>query len=227
MSRLGRFIYNKCRYKWIGSRIINIVKYLHTRDTFHRKLHIENHGLILRMKKEVMGGGNFLIIGNCTILDKVILCIRGNNNKIIIGKNCRLGKESRLYLYGNNMELIIGDSVTFTHHNELLVQEDHSKIEIGEDCMFSHHINVRTSDSHPIYDLTSSKRSNNARNVKIGKHVWVAPHCIIQKGVNIGEGSIIATNSIVTKDIPENCIAAGMPAKIVRQNVKWERHFQK
>lgn len=41
------------------------------------------------------------------------------------------------------------------------------------------------------------------------------------KGVTIGEGAIIAANSVVTKDVPPHCIVAGNPAKIIRQNVKW------
>ncbi|OGT51115.1 MAG: hypothetical protein A3E84_04705 [Gammaproteobacteria bacterium RIFCSPHIGHO2_12_FULL_42_13] len=45
----------------------------------------------------------------------------------------------------------------------------------------------------------------------------------ILKGVTIGNGSIVAANSVVTKSIPENCIAAGNPAKVIRTNIHWER----
>ena len=41
------------------------------------------------------------------------------------------------------------------------------------------------------------------------------------KGVDIGEGSRVAANSVVTKDVPPHCIVAGNPAKIIKENVNW------
>jgi maltose O-acetyltransferase len=51
--------------------------------------------------------------------------------------------------------------------------------------------------------------------VKIGDNVWIGHDVTIMKGVTIGENSIIATGSIVTKDVPHNSIAAGNPAKVI------------
>lgn len=88
--------------------------------------------------------------------------------------------------------------------------------------MFSNSIIVRTSDSHPIFD-EDGKRSNPAKDVEIGNHVWIAPNSKVMKGVTIGEGSIIGSDTIVTKDIPESCLAVGHPAHVVKTNVKWTR----
>lgn len=52
--------------------------------------------------------------------------------------------------------------------------------------------------------------------VKIGKHVWIGMQSIILKGVHIGDGAIIAAGSVVTHDIPEKCVAGGVPARILR-----------
>ena len=92
--------------------------------------------------------------------------------------------------------------------------------------MFSHHINVRTSDAHPVYDIITGKRSNQAKDVFIGNHVWVTPEVIIHKGCSIGDGVIIATRSIVTKDIPEYVLAAGMPARVLKHNICWGRSLR-
>jgi len=53
--------------------------------------------------------------------------------------------------------------------------------------------------------------------IDIGEYVWIGLHCCILKGVRIGRGSMIAAGSVVTRDVPENCLAAGVPARIVRQ----------
>ena len=53
--------------------------------------------------------------------------------------------------------------------------------------------------------------------IEIGNHVWIGMHCCILKGVRIGRGAIVAAGSVVTRDLPENCLAAGVPARVVRE----------
>ena len=60
-----------------------------------------------------------------------------------------------------------------------------------------------------------------ARDVNIGKHVWIAPNSRIMKGVTIDDGAIVGSNTLVTKNIPSNCLAVGMPARIVKENIFW------
>lgn len=90
-------------------------------------------------------------------------------------------------------------------------------IVVGMDCMFSNNIIVRTSDSHPIYSMVDGKRINPASNVTIGNHVWVAPNVKVMKGVDIGSGTIIGSDTIVTKPIPEDVLAVGHPARVVKE----------
>jgi acetyltransferase-like isoleucine patch superfamily enzyme len=58
--------------------------------------------------------------------------------------------------------------------------------------------------------------------VFIGNNVWIGNRAIIMKGVTIDDGAIIAAGSIVTKDVPARCLVAGVPAKVVRENVQWK-----
>jgi hypothetical protein len=53
--------------------------------------------------------------------------------------------------------------------------------------------------------------------IDIGDHVWIGMRCCILKGVRIGRGSIVAAGSVVVRDLPENCLAAGVPARVVRE----------
>lgn len=67
--------------------------------------------------------------------------------------------------------------------------------------------------------------ANNQKNkIIINDHVWIGHSVTILKGTNVGPGSIIGANSLVTKKFPNNCIITGVPAKITRKNVCWCRN---
>ena len=53
--------------------------------------------------------------------------------------------------------------------------------------------------------------------IEIGAYAWIGMNCCILKGVRIGRGAIVAAGSVVTRDVPENCLAAGVPARIVKE----------
>ena len=88
--------------------------------------------------------------------------------------------------------------------------------------MLSNTIIIRTSDSHPIYN-NEGVRINPAKSIHIGDHVWIAPNSKIMKGVTIGDGCIIGSDTMVTKDLSNNVLAVGYPAKIVKTDVRWTR----
>ena len=53
--------------------------------------------------------------------------------------------------------------------------------------------------------------------IRIGKSVWIGSNATILPGVTIGNGAIVAAGAVVTKDVPENTIVGGVPAKIIRR----------
>jgi NDP-sugar pyrophosphorylase family protein len=73
---------------------------------------------------------------------------------------------------------------------------------------------ITDSDWHDIYNRISSGKT---APVKVEDNVWIGDSVIVCKGVTIGENSIIGAGAVVVDDIPANCIAAGNPAKIVKQ----------
>jgi acetyltransferase-like isoleucine patch superfamily enzyme len=181
-----------------------------------------NHGCA-RLRKDCSGKNNTIEIKEGAYLAKPTIRIRGNNNKIVFGKNVTVGPQCSFWMEGSNNTIIIGDNTTFTCKVHFNAQEHNTDIIVGEDCMFSNTIIVRTSDSHPIYDMKSNSRINPAKSISIGDHVWIAPNTKIMKGAIIGDGSIIGSDSMVTKTIPSNCLAVGHPAKVVKENIKWTR----
>jgi len=73
---------------------------------------------------------------------------------------------------------------------------------------------------HIVYE--GNKVRESSKLIVIGNQVWIGSGARILKGVIIGDNAIIAAGSIVTRDIPANCMAAGIPARVVRTNVSWE-----
>lgn len=163
------------------------------------------------------------MIGKASVLDHTKIRIRGNNNSLIVGSNVYVGRGCSFWMEGDNISIIIGDHTTFTHTVHFCAQENGMRIEVGEDCMFSNHIIVRTSDSHPIYDSETKQRINPSASVKIGNHVWIAPHSVIMKKSDIGGGAIIGSHTMVNKSVPANSLAVGMPMRVVKNNIAWTR----
>lgn len=84
---------------------------------------------------------------------------------------------------------------------------------IGPNCVitdsdFHAHWPAETRHIEPAFELD--------RPVNIGTHVWVGMNSLILKGVNIGDGAIIAAGSVVARDVPAGCVAAGVPARVIR-----------
>lgn len=92
-------------------------------------------------------------------------------------------------------------------------------IEIGERVLFGPNCVVTDSDFHahwPACERIKSPGYEMDAPVKIEDNVWIGMNCLILKGVTIGANSIIGAGSVVTGQIPRNCVAAGAPAKVIR-----------
>lgn len=122
--------------------------------------------------------------------------------------------------FENKPTIIIGDGCHFGFSNNIT---SINKIIIGDNCLTGKWVTI-TDNSHGATDLPSLETSPLSRMiiskgaVIIGKNVWIGDKVTILPNVNIGDGAVIAANSVVTKDVPAYSVAAGIPAKIVKQN---------
>jgi acetyltransferase-like isoleucine patch superfamily enzyme len=171
---------------------------------------------------DVIGDDNQIIIGRGGALTNVRFRLRGSGHRIEFGEHCRISRGALLWFEDENGLLQVGSNTTMVEVH-IAVTESGSKVVIGEDCMFANDIDLRTGDSHSVVDVTTGERLNYPGNITIGRHVWIAPHSVILKGVNIGENSIIATGAIVTKSFESGIIIGGNPAKIIKAGVSWSR----
>ena len=92
--------------------------------------------------------------------------------------------------------------------------QDNGGIEIGEKTMIWPNVTIVTLN-HAINPETRVNAT--PKPVKIGKNVWVGADCTILPGVTIGDNSVIGAGSVVTKNIPENAIAVGNPARVIKE----------
>ncbi len=93
-------------------------------------------------------------------------------------------------------------------------------IRLGRQVMFGPNCIVVDSDFHahwPPEARATEPGIENDRPVSIGDYVWIGMNCLILKGVTIGEGAIIGAGSVVTRDVPPFCLAAGSPARVLRR----------
>jgi acetyltransferase-like isoleucine patch superfamily enzyme len=128
----------------------------------------------------------------------------------------------QVFIYAvQGAELRIGRSAGFNGLVRLLLHEC-GQLTIGDGCLFAADVDVTISDMHSIIDISTQKRINVAQNINIGNRVWIGQRSMVLKGAEIGDGSIIGAQSVVTKRIPANCLAAGSPARLIRPNVTWD-----
>ena len=106
----------------------------------------------------------------------------------------------------------IGDHVLISPGTHIVASE---RIVVGSNTMIASGCYISDSDWHDTYDRTAELEKH--RPIHIGENVWLGVRVIVGKGVSIGENSIVGAGSVVTTDIPANCIAAGNPARVVRE----------
>jgi len=170
----------------------------------------------------VEGTNNVIYINKETSLRNTYIKIEGDNNKIFIGNNCCI-KNLDIDMKNNNSIIKIGAKTTIERAR--ITSFEPYKIEIGKDCMFSSDIIIMNTDVHRIYDVDTRLKTNEGKEISIGNHVWLGIRTIILKGVTIGDNSIVAAGSIVTKDVKANTIVSGTPAKQIKENKNWTREL--
>lgn len=135
-----------------------------------------------------------------TLFRSSLLYFGDSNNDFIMRKNSDMGEECKIYLL------------------------EGTTIDIGEDCMFAGKIVMMSSDMHAIIDNSTGSRTNCAKDIIIGKHVWFGSNVTCLKGVQIPCNVMVGNGSMLTaREYYENSVYAGNPAKLVRENITWTR----
>jgi carbonic anhydrase/acetyltransferase-like protein (isoleucine patch superfamily) len=140
--------------------------------------------------------------------------------RIVIGDNVRLsGKPSIAFGRAGAAppELVIGDGTFVGHGCGFFVARS---VRIGRHCLLAGGALIYDLDGHPL-DAADRRAAlptppEQVAPVALGDDVWVGAGAVILKGVTVGDRAIIAARSVVTRDVPPDCVVAGNPARVVK-----------
>ena len=138
---------------------------------------------------------------------------------IVVGDDVRIGRRNTWivgFKVSEGAELVIGDDVSVNYQTTISVAK---RVVIGSRSMIAGNVQIYDNVSHPIDPARRHEpfRLDEADPVIIGENVWLGNRAIIMRGVTIGDNSVVAAASVVTKDVPANVVVGGNPATIIKQ----------
>lgn len=150
-------------------------------------------------------------------------CLRmeaGTTLEIHDGPLTRYGKVPYNLRYGAYIEIVNGGKLTIGQGaaNVGLTIMCAKEITIGNGVRIGRDVSIR--DWNGSHVIINDHYRNHAP-VHIGDRVWLCTGCTIMPGVTIGEGSVVAANATVTKDVPPHSLVGGSPAKVIKENIEW------
>lgn len=148
----------------------------------------------------------------------IFINVSSGDSEVEIEKNVHGKFDLKLY---SKSQVFIGAGTT---SGSTAIFCKNSSFFCGADCMFSTNVTIQSSDQHGIVDLKKGTIVNNTfSKVELGDHVWLGRSVSLTSNAAIGDGSLIAIGSVVTKRLPKNVIAGGVPAKILKYDHTWCR----
>lgn len=117
------------------------------------------------------------------------------------------------FICDNGKNIHAGDNLIINYNVTIL---DVDEVRLGDYCMIGPGVLIATVN-HPMTPSGRRKHLSLIRPVTIGDDVWIGGHAVILPGVRIGNNCIVAAGAVVTKDVPDNTLVGGVPAKVIRR----------
>ena len=141
-----------------------------------------------------------------------------NKDRVQFGDNVNVGRNVDIFPVGGKYpsKIIVGNNVNIGDYNRFASCDT---IQIDDDVLFAAYVHI-TDHSHEFRDVNQSIVNQGIFSkgpVKIGKGSWLGYRSEILSGVTIGEHCVIAAGAVVTRNIPPYCVAAGIPAKVIKK----------
>ncbi len=209
--------------------------------TFLAKSRLLTKQFASRYERHIFNPENFFAYSEtCLILDEASLLTLNGKLTLNTGLTEEGGRSTILRL-DRNAQLVVtkgefqvyygGDITVFTSgvltlgnsfiNNNCKIRCGKS-ITIGDDCAISHNVTILDSDFHVLIK-DGVEQPRHGTGISIGNHVWIGTGVTILKDVQVGDGAVIASGSLVTKDVPSKCLAAGIPAKVIDTDIGWKK----
>jgi maltose O-acetyltransferase len=187
--------------------VINIINNIRFKDkaVFTGKVNLSN----IKSKIVLLNNSNKndIVLGDrCVIFGTLIST---NNGKITFEENTQIGYNT---IVGSVNSIIIRKGTVISNDVTIIDNNNHSVNPLDRIIM----------QNSPVGSELRGWKFSVSKPIEIGENVWIGQFSRINKGVVIGDNVVVAANSVVTKDVPPNCIVAGNPAKIVKNDIQNE-----
>lgn len=169
-------------------------------------------GTVINCKSKLILVSNNVAIGRYSTLDA--LSVEG----IVLGDNFKLGDFSKIICSGTLRDLgkgvKVGSNVAIGEYSYI---GGAGGVEIGDDCIFGQYLSIHP-ENHNYSNNSVLIRDQGVKRqgIRIGNNCWFGAKVTICDGVEIGDNSIVAAGSVVTKSFPDNCVIGGVPAKCIK-----------
>lgn len=180
---------------------------------FHKKT-----GLVFIGKRVHIKSSRHISCGCNLILDDNVYINALSRGGIVLGNNVSIGKNSIIECTGVIRELgeklLVGDHVGFSPNCFVQVR---GCVQIGSNTIFGPYVSIHA-ENHNFAECSMPIRRQGAtrKGIKIGDDCWIGAKAVILDGTTIGTGAVIAAGAVVTKDIPDFAVAAGVPAHVIK-----------
>lgn len=152
---------------------------------------------------------------------RLVTKLNGTGGVMVMGK---LGKKFFVEVsLGTDGRLIVGDRTSASNARMFAVESD---VELGRDCMLAGEVTLNSARQHSLVELTPDgpvQIENERKRIALGQHVWLGNRVMVLGDVSIGSGAVVGAGAIVSRSLPANTLALGVPAEVRRENISWSR----
>ncbi len=143
---------------------------------------------------------------------RVEVTARPGFGRLVLGRWVHVGDGTSLRCHEGTLR--IGDKTVFGRN---IVINSYLDVQVGAACIIADLVYITDFD-HVFADLTVPIKDQGIVKspVRIGSDVWLATKVSVVRGTSIGDGSVVAANAVVTRDLPQYSVAAGVPARVIR-----------
>jgi len=184
------------------------------RSFMFSKFILRSDGYVKYYSNPIMGNPKNIFIGRGTkVFYNVILIANNKKDSLIIGKNCDI--HSFCEIRASENKIRIGDNCSLNNFGMIVSKGEISIgnfVRIGPHCLI-----ISSNHIYENPEITILEQGTKGTGIVIEDDVWIRGGVQILDGVKIGRGSIVAAGAIVTKEIPEYSVAAGIPAKVIKK----------
>ncbi len=146
---------------------------------------------------------NFQLVGRVNVV----------NTNITVGKNVMIYPD---VMFHGDGPIVLGDNVTIGNGTVIYASKN-GGVTIGNNSMVAAQSYIIDADHGIKRDVLIREQENSVLPIIIGEDVWIAANVTLTKGSKIGNGAVIGAKALVKGEIPENAIAVGIPAKVIKE----------